>query len=941
MAASVLIDIPGVGTVEAKNAASEATLQEILKVVRKADKETGGFKKNPGDKGGGGGGDTGGGGGGSKAGSGLESLGKLAYATGFAFAKVEKAVKWTTGAIVGLGEGSTKLIEQFSKVGDDVNSAAAVFSKVPIVGTMFSAVAAAASGVVKSYQDAAASGATFTGSVNQFAAAASGAGMTMADFGALIRNNGAGMLGFGTTVEDGAKRFAQVSKALRTSSGELYALGYSTQDINEGLAKYGSLLRQQGLQGNQTNAQLASGAKNYLKEMDALAKITGEERKAKEAQAEALAKDAQFQAALAGASEEVRNSFRDTVLQFKNPALQNFAKDVMANGVATTEENQKIMAMMPKSAAMLAEFNAKIARGETISVEERNRLNNLMKVEGGAALKNIKTAGAASQELSGTVNALAGTQEINTDAVKKAGEQQAEAAKKTDGMNAQMEATKQRLAEFSNAFQMALANSGLLDLLLKAFEFVANIIMTFVVPIFQMFAQVINSAGSTFIDLLMPAVTALADFFVTNVLPILNRLTGIIIGEVIPAFVEAIQTTLEDLKPAFEWISNVIKDYVIPIFKNVALFIADNLTPILIGVVGAFVTMKAIQLASMIPSMIATAAQAFATAAAFIPLIAGVVAATWPFLAIAAAIAAAIYVFKKLGGDTQVVSDAFSWLGKQFKSMFLMLKEGILVFLNAIPGMRGDYDKDIKDIQEERKKNSEEATQLEKDMAERMRKNREAQEAEAKAEAAKEEADNKKKEARRQNAKDIEENLAKKEETLFKNGLSIKGASLAADKKHADKKEEIADKAEEAEKKLANVDYNTTDSISLLKQVATQQGSDLVPQAAKTVGREPAPASASAGADTTRREIAAVSEEERAKKAKEAAERQARESGGGSTTNPAAPKSPTQAQESAESLLAQLNTKMDQLLRVNRESFNVAERQLSVTRGLSKDMFNI
>jgi len=155
------------------------------------------------------------------------------------------------------------------------------------------------------------------------------------------------------------------------------------------------------------------------------------------------------------------------------------------------------------------------------------------------------------------------------------------------------------------------------------------------------------------------------------------------------------------------------------------------------------------------------------------------------------------------------------------------------------------------------------------------------------------------------------------------------------------KKEEIADKAEEAEKKLANVDYNTTDSISLLKQVATQQGSDLVPQAAKTVGREPAPASASAGADTTRREIAAVSEEERAKKAKEAAERQARESGGGSTTNPAAPKSPTQAQESAESLLAQLNTKMDQLLRVNRESFNVAERQLSVTRGLSKDMFNI
>ena len=44
-------------------------------------------------------------------------------------------------------------------------------------------------------------------------------------------------------------------------------------------------------------------------------------------------------------------------------------------------------------------------------------------------------------------------------------------------------------------------------------------------------------------------------------------------------------------------------------------------------------------------------------------------------------------------------------------------------------------------------------------------------------------------------------------------------------------------------------------------------------------------------------------------------------------------------QESAESLLAQLNTNMSQLLKLTMEQKNIGEQQLSVTKGLSGNLF--
>jgi len=494
---SVFIDIPGIGTVEAKGAASEATLKELLSAttgtVRNNNNSNSGSKSSP------------------LLGATKQLNGAFIKLGGVA-GKVASGLISVVDSAMKMGDATLNATNSLANLDGSAAGAAEIFSNFPIVGKALVSVASAADKVAASFNAASQSGATFGGSIINFSRAASEAGMNMAEFGALVARNGEGMLAFGSNTEDGAKNFANVSKSLRTTGSDLYALGMSTQEINSGLASYGALLRQQGLQGKKSNAELAVGAKNYLKEMDALAKITGEERSAKEAQAKQLAADAQFQASMMGMNEEVRASFRNTVLGLPGP-LQSFTKDMLANGVATTEENQKLMAMMPQSAAMLQQMQAKMVRGEQVTTEERNRLNNLMKDEGGRNLQNIKQAGAASAELGGMVNSLAATQQINIDGVKEATEAQKKAQANTDGFNKKMQEFQQRISTVSNTFQGLLATSGVLDVLMNAFDAVAKLAEEYLVPAFNIVSSIVMKVGNGMMLLLAPVIEYISEKF--------------------------------------------------------------------------------------------------------------------------------------------------------------------------------------------------------------------------------------------------------------------------------------------------------------------------------------------------------------------------------------------------------------------------------------------
>jgi hypothetical protein len=565
--AGVFIDIPGVGNVEAKNAATEATLREILKAMQ-------GVQKNTGSSGGTGSGSGGSGGAGAGGGTGVftksvgvagkaaQGLGKAAGIAAGGLGKMATGAGFVVGKLTDLGVKSFDAADTLSKLDGSATSAVDVLGMIPGVGgvlvKVFSVVAGAADRMVGAFVEATASGATFGGSIRNFSTSASEAGMNLKEFGSLIARNGQAMGAFGITTEDGAKNFSRVSKQLRATGSDLYALGFSTQEINSGLANYGKILRIQGAQGTQTNAQLASGAKNYLKEMDLLAKVTGESRADKEKEREALAADGQFRAAMAGLGPDVEASAMTLIQSMPSKEMQDFAKDLIANGTATTDANRQILAQMPQLGAQFTALHSQTQRNVAVSKDQMNQTLNIGRLEGPAALKRIKTAAAADEGLRTTAAALGSFGRVNKDAVKAGEEQQNATAKNSDKFNEKMQKMSEVLAGVSNTFTELLASSGILDIMIQAIQVIADIAVNVLAPalralnvvltpVFQLIKAVIAPAFAVLSAVLEKVVYGLQLVFA----PVFERISKI---------TEGVSVKLESFKGAIDFVDTVINE---------------------------------------------------------------------------------------------------------------------------------------------------------------------------------------------------------------------------------------------------------------------------------------------------------------------------------------------------------------------------------------------
>lgn len=915
--AKVTVDVPGIGPVDANNAATESTLRELVNAIK-------GMQGRAGGGGGSSGGDT-------KAqkaqttatnnqtkaanaytnstNAGTAAASKLAGG----FARFGNIIKGVGGMAVTLSEKIVDTVDKFANVGDSVESAAAMFSSIPVVGVAFAATAKAASQVVDSFQSAAESGATFGGSISAFSAAASGAGMTMAQFSQIVSQNSESMRLLGGTTEGGAKRFSAISRDLRTTSSDLYALGFSTKDVNEGLANYTKTLGKMGKLRGMSDAELAKGAKTYLKEMDALAKVTGESRKQQEeAQAKLLA-DAQYQAAVTNMSATEARKFANTINGLP-PGLREVAKDIMVTGTATTEESQQFMALMPKSAAKMAEFAEMSRRGIAPTLEQQQELQNLMKMEGAAAKKQYGDNARYNKDIAKTFMMMNDSANITKDGLTQATAEQAKASEKANNLAAAMEKNKQSLAQLSNGFQLALAETGLLDTMMKGFGLLAELVKNIVVPalngvsgVLSFFMGIAYEAGGelyktalTVKDNLKPTFDEIALFVKDTLYPAFLDMAVFVRDELWPILQSMGEVVMAVIVPVLQSLGSVIRDYVWPAFETIGGFIRDNLQPIMATMLTGLIAYTTYQLVTALPALIAFGVGLLAAAAPFLPLVA----------AVGAIAAGFFFLYKKLeemGFGFNMLGDAVSLIKIKFKEFVGAMKD----LIAKIPGMgRSDEEEAAR---EEEKKALEEEKKL---VLERLTQKREANKAEY---------DQKNSEEGK--LQKVEERKQKRLELQAKIDDRIAGTRA----KTAASEAKVAD-----EKKKAELDLSSP--TGTLLSFAKQQNSALVKDQSKvSTGTSPAGAAgqkAMAGAETPKTEMVAAADA----KAKAAAEKK------GSTTGPAStgagtPTAP--AQESAESLLAQLNTKMDQLIKVNNMMHDVGQRQLSVSSNLSQNVFDM
>lgn len=112
----------------------------------------------------------------------------------------------------------------------------------------------------------------------------------------LVTENSKDFALFAGSVSDGRKKFADLGQAMTPAREGLLNLGLEVKDINEGMAGYVRLQTRLGNAQSMSVNQLAKGAQEYLKEQDALTKLTGQSRAEMEQQRERALQKEQFAA---------------------------------------------------------------------------------------------------------------------------------------------------------------------------------------------------------------------------------------------------------------------------------------------------------------------------------------------------------------------------------------------------------------------------------------------------------------------------------------------------------------------------------------------------------------------------------------------------------------------------------------------------------------------
>jgi len=205
--------------------------------------------------------------------------------------------------LVDLGE---KAIEGTARMSDFYGAMKDLPLGLGIVAGLFQKIAEFQEKNLDAYRQLSKSGVNFAGSLTDLRMAASEAYLTLDQFQSLVKENSDTFARMGGTVNDGAKNFVKFSHALIDSDvgDRLMALGMTTEELNSGLAGYIKSTGGRNAAEMKDTKALSQAAGEYLTQLDQLAQLTGKSREELEKQQEEAAQDAAYQMALAGKTEE-------------------------------------------------------------------------------------------------------------------------------------------------------------------------------------------------------------------------------------------------------------------------------------------------------------------------------------------------------------------------------------------------------------------------------------------------------------------------------------------------------------------------------------------------------------------------------------------------------------------------------------------------------------
>jgi len=473
-----MVDVTGrIGSeqVELNNAATEATLRMLLAATLSANKQN------------------------------HDDIAKMAKQAGLDPAavaaananlnKVADTGKKTEGAFYTLGLGTGVAVEGFKKLDTALtplisqllagtDKASVVFGTLEkfagplgLVVNIFGRLAKFQEDGLESYQKMSSAGVAFGGSLTDMRTAAASTYMTLDQFTSVMKNNSEAFAKMGGTADQGAKAFTNLSSSLQKSEAgsELRALGYTSQQVNEGLAQYLTNTGARTRQEMQNTGALTKGAAEYLTQLDGLAQITGKSREELEKEQKARNQNAAYQAALMNMTEPQRKAMEQGANEMRTKFGKAGEEMYMAQMLGLppmTEASQKLTAMAPEvakaSQAMVdnAKAGGDLASQQRLSAKATEgaaqAANRLGGVAGalsfssdstGQALMGL-TKEANRARAQGTESARAGEEQLQIIAAKQKERQESEARAAVDTQKAVQELGQTVLAALLPAIKL-------------------------------------------------------------------------------------------------------------------------------------------------------------------------------------------------------------------------------------------------------------------------------------------------------------------------------------------------------------------------------------------------------------------------------------------------------------------------------------------------------
>jgi hypothetical protein len=278
------------------------------------------------------------------------------------------------GKVLGATAGITKnFAKELATGGDELGDFA---QHIPVIGGSLGMLTGFLQDSLDTFRALSDVGAGFGNDLLELRRVAASAGVPLDMFANLVSQNADSMRLLGNTTSQGATVFARLAKDMRSGDigRRLLNMGFTTEELTEGLGNYIDLQARLGRVGQMSNQQLVQGSQAYLTELDRLARVTGQSRKALQEEMAAMAAKSNLQALADAIGGQGGQDFLAGMAAARKllPGFGDALED-LADGVAQTPLAKKLAALSPAVADAAAAFG----RGEITQEQFFDSLKNV------------------------------------------------------------------------------------------------------------------------------------------------------------------------------------------------------------------------------------------------------------------------------------------------------------------------------------------------------------------------------------------------------------------------------------------------------------------------------------------------------------------------------------------------------------------------------------